>query len=56
MRFEYLFSKIMNMRLLQHWPLEEESALVQMLALELEEESELVEMLAQEQEFRLLPD
>ena len=46
----------MNMRLLQHWLLEEESVLVQMLALELEEESELVEMLAQEQEFRLLPD
>ena len=44
------------MRLFQHWPLEEESALVQMLALELEEESELIEMLAQEQEFRLLPD
>ena len=42
------------MRLLQHWLLEEESVLVQMLPQG--PESVLVQMLAQEQEFQLLPD
>ena len=46
----------MNISLLQHWVLEEESELGQMLALESEEESVLVQMLAPEKEFRLLPD